>query len=901
MTENTWQELQALFHRALERPPEERRQFVAEHASSQQMRDEVFALLDAEEQPASVVDRPYQSTAEDRSLEGSIVGAYRLVRQIGSGGMGSVFLAERADGTFERQVALKVVKKGMDTAAVNDRFQRERQILAQLDHPNIATVLDGGVTDDGRPYFVMEYVDGVPITDYCDAQKLSISERLQIFGTVCSAVEYAHKNLVVHRDLKPSNILVTATGEVRLLDFGIAKLLAEESDLALTQTGALLATPAYAAPEQLLGDTITTMTDVYALGVLLYELLAGRRPFEVKRTAAEFKELVLSGEPIRPSTAVTDVPGAFADQDKQTAIRSIADARSAQTNRLKTLLRGDLDTICLTALMREPALRYQSVSLLAGDLTRHLQGLPIVARRQSMGYRMRKFYGRHKLGLVASFVSILVFAGIITYSTIQVAAERDIALLEQAKTEEVAEFVTSLFRAADPAQAKGADVTAREILDAGRQKITTEMSTQPELQATMQRVLGEVYYELGLQQAAGDLLQQALSTQRQTYGEYHLETADSYISLGMQQQTIGNMQAARSAFEKGLSIRQALLGGDHVDIVEGISAQAFLEETEGNFDAAEKFHQQALAMAQRLAAGNEDLNVAHQFAKLASLYRLQDRNDEAEPLLRSALAMQDRLFGGAHPESDETKRQLAELLTAESQFDEAESLFQELIQSRTEMLGPDHYETGAAWNSYGHLLSARGDTAGAIDAYNKMLDITRRAYGDTHPALAAGYNNIAIMRRNLGDFEGALKDYYLCIDMQNAVATPSDHPNRAYPLAGIARVLLLQRQFAAAEEKLLAADQLRAAVMEPTHILRVELKTDLGAVYTELGRYTEASAQLLEAYPLLTENVGKEHPTTQLAAARIVRLYEKSGQPEKAEPYRSNAVSQEDDIMLRYF
>ena len=396
MDQERWNRIQSLFEQAVALPESERSTFIrAECGNDEQLIDEIEALIAADSDASLVIgtgDDVETLLNLDKHLEGSELGAYRLVKRIGVGGMGSVFLAQRADGSFKRDVALKVVKKGMDTESVVRRFQQERDILARLDHPNIATLLDGGVTDDGRPYFVMEHVDGIPITRYCDEHRLGIRQRLRLFQLVCGAVHYAHQSLVVHRDLKPSNILVTEDGTVKLLDFGIAKVLDDPKNDDLTRTGTAIMTPAYASPEQLMNQPVTTGTDVYALGVILYELLSGRRPFEVWKTQDELRNQVLRELPPKPSTAITRVPVRDDTTGALTA-DEVSTVRSTPTSRLQQRLRGDLDTICLMAIRKEPVNRYASAEQMATDIDRHLSGLPVVARPDSRTYRIGKFLG----------------------------------------------------------------------------------------------------------------------------------------------------------------------------------------------------------------------------------------------------------------------------------------------------------------------------------------------------------------------------------------------------------------------------------------------------------------------------------------------------------------------------
>ncbi len=902
MSTERFERIQQIFHQALELEVEQRPAFVAEACSDdEEMREEVLALLGAEANPATMLDTPLSSLVdiEEDSLEGQTLGAYRLLGLIGSGGMGNVYLAERSDGSFERQVALKVVKKGMDSEAVVRRFEMERQILARLDHPNIARLLDGGLTDDGRPYFVMEYVEGKPITDYCDEQRLSVNARLQLFQKICDAVQFAHQSLVVHRDLKPSNILVNADGEVRLLDFGIAKLLDDSDDPELTAAGDALLTPAYAAPEQLQSDSVTTMTDVYSLGVVLYELLVGRRPFEPRKSVAEYREEVLSGELARPSTAVTQLLAGDDGKPVESTAQTVAGFRGVPLTRLQAQLRGDLDTICLMALQREPDRRYASAEQFGADLQRFMEGRPVLARVDSLGYRLAKYLRRHRAGVIGTTLAVLVLVTMSAYYTVQLARERDLALDEQRKANEVVQFVLGLFDAADPALARGADVTARELLDAGAERVRVELADRPTVQASMMRVLGNVYHEIGMTDEGGDLLERALAAHLELYGDLHAETATTELSLGILNQSVGNFERAGELLQQSLDSRVALTGAESAESLEALSALAFFNETIGDYAAAEELHLRSLELARQIADGQDDAYLAQAMARLAGLYRLLDRPDEAEPLLRDALAMQDRVYGGPHPESDETKRQLAELLTNQNLFEEAEALFLELIDSRTKMMGPDHYELGSVWNSYGHLLALRGDIPKAIEAYETMLRISEKAYGGVHPSLAAGYNNIAILYRNRGDFADAAERYQRSLDMQTTVGLAEDHPNRSFPMAGLGSVYLLQKEYVLAEQTLQAALEIRRKHFDETHRLISEIKSDLAAVLMATDREAEAEAMLLEIYPLFMDGWGPEDARTRRAAGRLVMLYEQLGEPQRADPYREIAWQPEEDIMLR--
>ena len=886
MEQTRWQRLRAIFAAAAALGEEERAAFLdRECGEDSTLKREVLALIRADAQASQLLD-PGPAIAEaldfDQHLEGATLGAYRLLRRIGAGGMGSVFLAERADGTFERQVALKVVKKGMDTESVVRRFEMERQILARLDHPGVARILDGGITGDGRPYFVMDYVDGLPITEYCDRHRLDLRARLSLFREICDAVHYAHQRLIVHRDLKPSNILVTSEGGVKLLDFGIAKLLDSPAGDELTQTGLHVLTPAYASPEQVLGLPITTTTDVYALGLILYELLCGRRPFEERRTAAERREQMLDTIPPRPSSAITR---AVSDSQSETSPAALAAARAAPLLRLQQVLRGDLDTICLKAIRREAAERYSSAEQLSADVARYLAGRPVIARPDTVAYRVGKFIKRNRAGVAVATTVAVAFIVLNAFYTGRLQTERDVALEEQQKVSEVVSFVTGLFEVSDPYESRGEEVTARELLDAGAERIRTDLANRPELQATMMRVLGQVYYSLGAEQPAEALLEQALARELERYGETNLETARSLVTLGFIHQDRGDYKTAEDYYARALATRRTLLGDEHAEVMEAISAEAFNYETMGEFERAEVLHKAALAMGRRLYPG-DSVEVAEAMSKLAGLYRTMDRADEAEPLLRDSVAMLDRLYGGEHPRATIVTRMLAGLLRNTGRYEESKALYLKAIDGQQRILGPDHPELAVSLNGYSQLLSAMGDTDAAIETQEKMIAIVA-ARGQPHPSLAAAYSNLAFLDIEKQRYDDALENFQKSLTMQDAIGLPPRHPNRSFPTTGIADVYRNQGRYAEAEAIYRDMLALRREAFGEEHRLTSEIKSSLGATLTGLRRYGEAEALLLDAYQRFLDDRGPDDSRTTLAAKRLAVLYEAAGEPEKAVSYRA--------------
>ena len=890
MTNSRWQRIESIFADAVALDGEAQAEFLDDVCKDDEaLRNDVEALLKADERnvgDGSSMPNLGKIASVDEKLINSVVGGWRIVEQLGTGGMGSVFLAERHDGEFEQQAALKIVRRGLDTDHVLQRFRLERQILARLNHPNIANLIDGGVTDDGRPFFAMEYVNGQPINEYCDRGRLSIDERLALFRIACDAVHYAHRNLVVHRDLKPSNILVTADGVVKLLDFGIAKLLDDEMDPRLTRTGMQVHTPAYAAPEQLTNGSVTTTTDVYALGVVLYELLSGRRPFEVRRTPEELRELVLTGDPPKPSTAVSMPLADTAGLTGRATGEEPGALRRAPGERLQKRLRGDLDIICLMAMHREPDHRYPSVDQMSADIGRHLDGLPVVASPDSLSYRLGKFYRRNKAAVIGTTSAIVAFIALSVFYTSQLTAERDRALDEQRKANEVVDFVVGLFQVSDPSESRGENVSARDLLDAGANRIDTELRDRPGVQALMRRVLGEVHYYIGAYERSRELLAAALQQQQALYGNEHLDVATTELLLAFHHQDLGEFDLAEPLYLSALETRRRLLGNQHQDVVEAVSALAVFEERRGNFDTAEQLYVEARDVSQRAFDGDHAFT-AEAMTNLGGFYRFMERYEEAETLIRDALAMQERVYGGPHPEIDSTKRHLAGLLRDTGRYEDSRALYKSILASRVKMLGEENIEVANTWNSYSHLLVDMSEDEAALQANDNYLAIMERIHKGPHPGLGAAYNNRANMLEDNGDFAGAIEYYRRSIEMQDLTELPPRHINRTYPLSGLANVYRRQQRYAEAETAYRDVYAIRLEALGEDHTLVSETKTRLGQVLTGLGRYDEAEKYLLDAHDRFLAERGLGHHHTDRSAGALADLYELLGETGKAAEFRS--------------
>ena len=683
MEHERWKEVRAIFEAALSRDPSERAPFLERAcAGDAEVLHDVRSLLQshAEEGP---VDRMMEDINEGihgrlmpDAVEGRRVGPYALIEELGRGGTGQVFRARRADGQFEQEVALKLIAVGLLSDEVRTRFLMERQILASLQHPNIARLLDGGVSEQGQPYFVLEVVPGEPIDRYCATHRLPIEERVQLVLDVCDAVQYAHRQLVVHRDLKPSNILVAEgqeaeAGRVKLLDFGIAKLLdpgvVGEDLLPKTRTGGLPMTPAYASPEQVRGETITTASDVYQLGLVLYELLAGRRPYSVEgRRPSEVERIVCEQEPVRPSAAATEV-AAVEGQEPRAARRK---------------LRGDLDTIVLKALRKEPNRRYDSVQQLADDLRRYLQGRPVSAHPDSWAYRGRKFVRRHRWGVaVTALVGVLLTASVMALSVqnTRLAEERDRAALEATKKAHVQDFMIQLFSHTDAATAPAEVAAISDVLDRGAARVARDLADHPAIRADMLQAVGAVHQQLEQYAAARPLLEDALHAFEAAYGPAHPSVASAARDLAEVARAEGDLGRAEAFYRRALSIYEDAAADHPMRIAAARHELAVVLHDKGQPTSARALFDKALPVY-RNTLGHSHASAAEVFAAAAAVEQTLHNYARADALLEEALAILDHAARPDHPDRPRYLLDRASVARAQGAYTEAEPL---LIEAHT--------------------------------------------------------------------------------------------------------------------------------------------------------------------------------------------------------------------------
>ena len=707
MTPHRWQQVSALLDQARGLSQEERSAFLlAACDDDSNLRHEVEALLALDEQP-TLIDQPIFSIHRDDPEVDRRIGPYQTLRLLGRGGMGAVYLAVRQDD-FAQQVALKLIKRGMDSDEILRRFQNERQILANLDHPNIARLLDGGTAADGRPYFVMEYIEGEPMDRYCDHHGLSVGARLDLFRQVCSAVHLSHQNLVVHRDLKPGNILVThQDGVPKLLDFGIAKLL--EPGLAYTVPGHQPMTFKYASPEQVLGERITTASDTFSLGVLLYRLLTGRNAHGLDDLRAystdHIRQRICQHEPTKPSLAASRPPAQTPEDDFRGVEAESAPAPfGLEPKHLRRRLAGDLDAIILKALRKEPHRRYGSVLELSEDIRRHQDGLPVVARKGTLPYLAAKFLRRNRLPL-AVMLLIFCFGAFSTLLWRRAETQRHEAVMEGSRADRAVQFLVDLFESSDPNQSKGEPLTARDILERGKARYASALEDDPRLLGELADVLSRVYRNLGLYEDAREVMESSLQELRlRSPGDSH-EMAKRINNLGTFYYDQGDLEKAEDRFREAWEMRQRL-GQKDAEAVRNMNNLAAVLTFRGEFAEAEALYRKGLDIRQRLD-GPEHSNVATSLRHVAYVLHLQGEEEQAESLLRRALAIRQRFY-----EPDDTRvasvlTKLAAVLSDQGRAMEAEVLYLEALTIQQERLGDDHLQVARTQKELAALLLSR--------------------------------------------------------------------------------------------------------------------------------------------------------------------------------------------------
>ena len=857
MDAHRWQRLSPLLDALLELEPEARAQSLASlREEDPAVAADLEELLHLEQDSDFLAEPLVTPMAGLRP--GDALGPYRIERMLGEGGMGQVWLAQRDDGLYQRRVALKLLRPGLADPNLRLRFTRERQILARLEHPHIARLLDAGISGDGQPYLALEYVEGEPITDWCRAHEIDLDARLRLFQQVCRALSHAHANLIVHRDLKPSNILVTPLGEVRLLDFGIAKLL-DTPDIGPEQTGTGVRafTLHYAAPEQLRGEPVTTMTDVYALGMVLYELLADARPYQLRRQSdAEWEEAILHADPLRPSLALQRGADAEDDREQVQALR-----RRARD------VAGDLDNIALKTLAKLPEQRYASVEALAQDVQRFREGKPVLARPQRIGYRVGKYVNRHRWALATGALTAVVLAAALWI----VAWQARNAVAQASRAQALQDFIVGLIEQAGNSSATG-QLDLRSLLDTGVQRVDRELVRQPVSRAELYGVIaqlragigdypqalallqrqsrliaeltapppallldsasdtGRLHRVLDAPQSCVDVMAPREALARQQQEQLPSQSAKFFSQLGRCRRALGQPAVARSLFQRSLDLRRDGLR-DEAGVAENMADLANLETDAGNTAGAQRGYEQALAHLRGKVGARHPLAIDLQRV-LCVIERNNGRVDAAMRYCRDALALALELRGPQDPASIDARRQLAAIHVDQGRFAEAEAAFSQSRVWLISRLGPNHPDVARDDNSIGIIAWERDQPRQALASLDHAIAILRRAPGSS--LLSGVLFNKAMILHEVGSDTLALEL------LQDVRSLRSDQVGSRHPLVG-------------------ETDRLR------------------GEVLASLGRRQEAEAALRSAAELTRAGYGSRHPRAQRAALSLARFDARRG------------------------
>lgn len=821
---------------------------------------------------------------------GQRIGPWRIVRLLGSGGMGAVYLAERADDSFRQQVAIKLVRNRLVDPETEKRLVGERQILASLNHSNIARLFDGGATLDGTPYLVMEYIDGVPINHYCDSRRLTINERLELFRAICSAVHYAHQNLVVHRDIKPTNILVTRDGTPKLLDFGIAKLL-DDSGAAtrgLTREGILMMTPENAAPEQVLEQTITTATDTYALGILLYQLLCGHPPYRLSGSATDVVDSICHGQPRLPSEMVRvswREPETRGREFGNLTPEIISRYRGTTAEKLRRRLKGDLDNIVMAALRKEPERRYRSASEFSEDLRLHQASLPVVARPDTWRYRSAKFLRRHVAGAAMStvLVGLLIAFGIaMSVQNRRIAEERDTAM-------EVSRFLERIFTAPDPGNARGLDVTAKEILTRGADRISAELSARPVIQAALMETIGRVYLNLGQYEPAIEMFEESLRIRLAAFGEGHAQVAAVKNELGLALTRTADYRRARELLESALAQNRRDQGDRGPAVAKNLYNLSELAQARGDLERARTLAAESLRIFESYGE-RFPREIAEGKSGLARILRARNELAAAEELYREAIAVTREHFGNDHPHIAYFLQNLAVVLRARGELDAAEAMFEESIAVTRRVLGEEHSLVAGSLVVLGALLHEKGRLDAAESAFRDALSIHTNARGPDHPFVAYDMTSMAMLRSD----QGRLAEAETLLRQAIAIFESSVGPDHQYVASALTELGVVLTDSGApidALPLLERAREIRASDYEPDDPLMAATTAAYGHALARLGRFEEAEHAMLASVPSLVEAGGRPNRRARRALDWTADLYDAWSRPDDALRYRERLAA----------
>ena len=874
MDNSRWERIQAVFHEAADLPRAEQDAYLATACDQDaDLLQHVRAMLIEDSQSSSVLERSVADVAHivlsdsDRErIPKQDFGTYRLIRLLGEGGMGLVYLAERKD--LGSQVAIKILRDAWLSPARRERFSSEQRTLAQLNHPSIARLYNADALPDGTPWFAMEYVEGVPLTDHCRAHQCSVETRLRLFRSVCEAVQYAHSEAVIHRDLKPSNILVKQDGSIRLLDFGIAKQLESlDTPVNQTMTGLRLLTPAYAAPEQIRGDRVGIHTDVYSLGVILFELLTGQLPFDLTNlTPAEAASIIAEHEPGKPSSVVRTKP-------PRPGVEPLGQAAWA-----------DLDVLCLTAMHKDPARRYRSVEALIRDIDHYLRAEPLEARPDSFSYRMGKFVRRNQRNVTVAATALFLLIGLVAFFTVRLAKARNAALAEAARTERIQKFMLNLFEGGDESVGPSDSLRVITLVDRGVLEAKT-LNKDPKIQGELYQNLGDIYEKLGKFEQADSLLQSALEERKSVFGADSTEVAETLVELALLRDAQGKFEDAERYVRQGLAIDRQRFSLTHPVVARATSVLGKVLEDRGSYDAAIQVLEEAVRL--QSARGQSD-DLVESLTELANSHFYSGHYAASESLNQRVLAMDRQLYGDRHPHIADDLINLGAIKYDLGHYPDAEAYDRQALDITQAFYGQNHPATASALTILGRTLVSEGKNDEAAGLLQQALQVEERIYGKVHPRVAGTLNELGKILQQQGKLDEAEADFRRMTEIYRSVYA-GKHYYIGIALSNWAGVLIDRKDYAGAEKLFREALGIYAQTLPADHLNVGIGRVRLGRALLFDKRYQEAEVESRTGYEILTKQPSAPQRWMNNARTDLAREYEALHQPDKAAKFRTEA------------
>ncbi|HKK62072.1 MAG TPA: serine/threonine-protein kinase [Bacteroidales bacterium] len=889
MDKKLWERVENIVDDVLQiNDPDERTSYIQEEcANDPKLKKEVTDLLSSIESSGSFWDSMLYSSSKlmnelkqkqagSSSGSGSPkvlpekIGSYKIKKLIGKGGMGYVYLAEHLSRQFNTKVALKIIRREINQQDRIRRFVQERKILSRLNHPNIARLYDGGISEDGRPFFVMEYIEGSSITDYCNNNNLSVNEKLQLFTDACEAVQFAHSNFIVHRDLKPDNIIVTSKGNVKVLDFGIAKLIDNEvlteDEVIQTIDGHRFLSLNYAAPEQITLDPVSAATDVYTLGLLLYEVLTGTKPFDLSgKKLAEAEKIIRETPPTSPS--------------------------SVSTEKQRKLI-GDIDSIVLKALRKEPESRYESVALLLEDIEHFLNNRPVKARSGTIRYKSSKFVKRNKTAIVVSVLFLIVALSFTNYHINQINEERNQAQIEAEKANEVSDFLVGLFESSNPYRIKGTTVTAQELLNQGIDDVSN-LEGQPALQAQMFDALGRAQLGLGNYDLGDSLINNGLSIRSESDNLSDKEIAFSLDSRSTSLHLKGDFVEAEIFARRALLLNKSLYGSNSPQVGTSLHNLGYSLKAQGEYSVAESLYVEALKIRRSNSnLGNED--IASTLNNLGQLYTEIGNYSAADSLHREALRIRQKIWGESHPKTTESLNNLAQVLDGKGNYAEAEILYRRVIEINKETIGYKHPVTVRFINNLAVVLEKQGNLDEAESLKRESLTIRKEILGEDHPDVTTSMNNLGVLLRKKGKYKESAAIFQVVLERLSEHYGPN-HPYVAFTTSNMADALTEGKEFIKADSTYLEALKIMKTAFHDSHPHVATVLERSARLQEKQENFSIAEERRLEAIRIRKEKQGN-HPNTSESLKELADNLISQGKHDLAKNYYHQALTMNQEI-----